>query len=54
MNMRPMTALATLCLLGLASLAQAADKPTDPQIAKIVVDALDTPLNVSSLVIERM
>lgn len=52
MNMRPMTALATLCLLGLASLAQAADKPTDPQIAHIaytagVVDVENAKLAIS-------
>ncbi|KQW62079.1 hypothetical protein ASD02_20790 [Ensifer sp. Root1252] len=39
MNIRPMTALVTLCLLGLVIPAQAADKPTDPQIAHIAYTA---------------
>lgn len=39
MNIRPMTALATLCLLALAPQAQTADKPSDPQIAHIAYTA---------------
>ncbi|NRP20778.1 hypothetical protein LPJGGPFB_04037 [Ensifer adhaerens] len=39
MNIRPMTALATLCLLALAHPATAADKPSDPQIAHIAYTA---------------
>ncbi len=39
MNIRPMTALATLCLLALAPHAQTADKPSDPQIAHIAYTA---------------
>ncbi len=39
MNIRPMTALVTLCLLALAPPATAADKPTDPQIAHIAYTA---------------
>ncbi|WP_457579947.1 DUF4142 domain-containing protein [Ensifer canadensis] len=39
MNIRPMTALVTLCLLGLVTPALAADKPTDPQIAHIAYTA---------------
>ncbi|MDH6233162.1 putative membrane protein [Mesorhizobium soli] len=36
---RPIAALAALCLLGVAPLAQAADKPSDPQIAHIAYTA---------------
>ncbi|PSJ56618.1 DUF4142 domain-containing protein [Pseudaminobacter soli (ex Li et al. 2025)] len=39
MLMRPIAALAALCLLGAAPLAQAADKPSDPQIAHIAYTA---------------
>lgn len=39
MNIRPMTALATLCLLALTTPALTADKPTDPQIAHIAYTA---------------
>lgn len=39
MHIRPITALAVLCLLGTAPLAQAADKPSDPQIAHIAYTA---------------
>jgi putative membrane protein len=39
MFIRPLTAMAALYLLGSASLAQAADKPTDPQIAHIAYSA---------------
>lgn len=39
MNIRSTTALVSLCLLALATQAQAADKPTDPQIAHIAYTA---------------
>lgn len=39
MLIRPIAAFAALCLLSVASLAQAADKPTDPQIAHIAYTA---------------
>lgn len=39
MFIRQNTTLAALCLLGTVSLAQAADKPTDPQIAHIAFTA---------------
>lgn len=39
MNIRSTTALVSLCLLALAPLAQAADRPTDPQIAHIAYTA---------------
>ena len=39
MHIRLITALAALCLLGAAPWAQAADKPTDPQIAHIAYTA---------------
>lgn len=39
MHIRLIAALAALCLLGAAPLAQAADKPTDPQIAHIAYTA---------------
>lgn len=39
MNIRSTTALVSLCLLALAMPAQAADKPTDPQIAHIAYTA---------------
>ncbi len=39
MHIRPIAILATLCLLGAAPLAQAADKPSDPQIAHIAYTA---------------
>ncbi|MEP9375061.1 DUF4142 domain-containing protein [Mesorhizobium sp. KR1-2] len=39
MIIRPIAALAALCLFSAAPLAQAADKPTDPQIAHIAYTA---------------
>ena len=39
MHIRPIATLTTLCLLGAAPLAQAADKPSDPQIAHIAYTA---------------
>ena len=39
MIVRPIAALAALCLVGFAPIAQAADKPTDPQIAHIAYTA---------------
>ncbi len=39
MFVRPIAALAALCLVGFAPIAQAADKPTDPQIAHIAYTA---------------
>jgi len=39
MTTRLMTAVTTICLLGLAPCAPAADKPTDPQIAHIAYTA---------------
>ncbi len=38
-NIRPMTALVTLCMLAFSPPVQAADKPTDPQIAHIAYTA---------------
>ena len=39
MHIRPLAAIAALCLLTAAPFAQAADKPTDPQIAHIAYTA---------------
>jgi putative membrane protein len=39
MLIRPLAAFAAFCLLGSASIAQAASKPTDPQIAHIAYTA---------------
>jgi putative membrane protein len=39
MFIRPISALAVLCLVGAAPIVQAADKPTDPQIAHIAYTA---------------
>ncbi|WP_119270471.1 DUF4142 domain-containing protein [Taklimakanibacter deserti] len=39
MHIRPIAALAALCLLGAAPLAHSADKPSDPQIAHIAYTA---------------
>ncbi|MEP9400077.1 DUF4142 domain-containing protein [Mesorhizobium sp. KR2-14] len=39
MHIRPIATLTALCLLGGAPLAQAADKPSDPQIAHIAYTA---------------
>ena len=39
MFIRPVAALAALCLIGFAPMSQAADKPTDPQIAHIAYTA---------------
>ena len=39
MFVRPIAAMAALCLAGFAPMAQAADKPTDPQIAHIAYTA---------------
>ena len=35
MFVRSVAALAAICLVGFAPIAQAADKPTDPEIAHI-------------------
>ncbi|MDQ2633959.1 MAG: DUF4142 domain-containing protein [Pseudomonadota bacterium] len=39
MFVRPVAALAALCLIGFVPISQAADKPTDPQIAHIAYTA---------------
>ena len=39
MHIRSIAALATLCLIGAAPLTEAADKPSDPQIAHIAYTA---------------
>ena len=50
---RTTTALAIFCLLGGISLTQAADKPTDPQIAHIAYTAGTIDIEVAKLAIEK-
>ena len=53
MFIRPIAALAALCLAGAAPLAQAADKPTDPQIAHIAYTAGVIDIEAAKLAIEK-
>lgn len=53
MHIRPIAALAALCLLGAAPLAQAADKPTDPQIAHIAYTAGALDVDMGRLAISK-
>jgi putative membrane protein len=53
MHIRPIAALAALCLLGTAPLAQAADKPTDPQIAHIAYTAGALDVDMGKLAISK-
>lgn len=53
MLIRPIAALAALCLLGAAPLAQAADKPTDPQIAHIAYTAGALDVDMGKLAISK-
>src|SRR5689334_23275566 len=50
---RPTVALAALLMLGAAPLAQAADKPTDPQIAHIAYTAGVIDVEAAKLAIEK-
>lgn len=50
---RPTVALAALLMLGAAPLAQAADKPTDPQIAHIAYTAGTIDIEAAKLAIEK-
>ena len=50
---RTTTALAIFCLLGGTSLTQAADKPTDPQIAHIAYTAGTIDIEAAKLAIEK-
>jgi putative membrane protein len=51
MHIRPIAGLAALCLFGAAPLAQAADKPTHPQIAHIAYTAGALDVDMSKLAI---
>ncbi len=53
MTIRPIAALAALCLLGTASLAYAADKPSDPQIAHIAYTAGAIDVEAAKLAIAK-
>lgn len=53
MHIRLITALAALCLLGAAPWAQAADKPTDPQIAHIAYTAGVIDIEAAKLAISK-
>ena len=53
MHIRLITALAALYLLGAAPLAQAADKPTDPQIAHIAYTAGVIDIEAAKLAISK-
>lgn len=53
MHIRPIAALAALCLLGAAPLTQAADKPTDPQIAHIAYTAGALDVDIAKLAISK-
>jgi putative membrane protein len=53
MYIRPIAAFAALCLLGAASLTQAADKPTDPQIAHIAYTAGALDVDIAKLAISK-
>ena len=53
MFIRPIAALAALCLLGGAPLARAADNPTDPQIAHIAYTAGVIDIEAAKLAISK-
>ncbi|RUV37080.1 DUF4142 domain-containing protein, partial [Mesorhizobium sp. M7A.F.Ca.MR.228.00.0.0] len=53
MSIRHTAALAALLLLGTAPFAQAADKPTDPQIAHIAYTAGVIDVEAAKLAIEK-
>lgn len=53
MHFRPLAATAALCLLFAVSYAQAADKPTDPQIAHIAYTAGALDVDVAKLAISK-
>lgn len=53
MLIRPVAAMAALCLLGATPLAQAADKPTDPQIAHIAYTAGALDVDIAKLAISK-
>ena len=53
MHIRLITVLAALCLLGAAPWAQAADKPTDPQIAHIAYTAGVIDIEAAKLAISK-
>ncbi|TPN81929.1 DUF4142 domain-containing protein [Mesorhizobium sp. CU2] len=53
MFMRPTAALAALFLISAAPLAQAADKPTDPQIAHIAYTAGSIDIEAAKLAIKK-
>jgi len=53
MHIRPLAAMAALCLLAATPFAQAADKPTDPQIAHIAYTAGALDVDVAKLAISK-
>jgi putative membrane protein len=53
MHIRPLAALAALCLLGSASLIYAADKPSDPEIAHIAYTAGAIDIEAAKLAIAK-
>ena len=53
MLIRPIAALAALCSVGAAPIAQAADKPTDPQIAHIAYTAGVIDIEAAKLAIAK-
>ncbi len=53
MIIRPLAALAALSLLATTSLAQAADKPTDPQIAHIAYTAGNIDIEAAKLALKK-
>src|SRR6185437_1540890 len=53
MHIRPLAAIAALCLLTTAPFAQAADKPTDPQIAHIAYTAGALDVDMAKLAISK-
>lgn len=53
MHIRPIAAFAALCLLGAASMTQAADKPSDPQIAHIAYTAGAIDIEAAKLAISK-
>lgn len=53
MSIRPLAALAAICLFGSVALAGAQDKPTDPQIAHIAYTAGVIDIEAAKLAIEK-
>jgi putative membrane protein len=53
MTIRLRLAIAAACLLGITGLAQAADKPTDPQIAHIAYTAGVIDIEAAKLAVEK-